>query len=292
LWVSSDEGSDFKRLGTYDPEAQNFTPVVEEQWDVDSFDIAEDGSFIAFVVNAAGRSELKLYDVASGATREVDLPPGVIYDLEIAPWGAVGFTFVSNQAAADAYSVDPATLAVTRWTTSEMGGLDPEANVLPELVEIESYDGEAMSGFLYRPDPTRFPGARPLIVDIHGGPESQSTATFLGRDNYLINELGVAIFFPNVRGSSGFGKRFVALDNGPDQRENSVRDIGAFLDTLAADPLIDAETMAVTGGSYGGYMCYASAILYGDRFDAANCVVAISNFAPTIRACRRPKPIR
>lgn len=278
LWVSSDEGADFKRLGTYDPDTRSFTPVVEEDWDVASFDIAEDGSFIAYVVNAAGRSELKLYHIASGATREVELPPGVIYDLEIAPWNAVGFTFVSNQAAADAYSVDPETLAVTRWTTSEMGGLAPEANVLPELVEIESYDGEAMSGFLYRPDPAKFPGARPLIVDIHGGPESQSRATFLGRDNYLINELGVAIFFPNVRGSAGFGKRFVALDNGPDQRENSVRDIGSFLDVLAADPLVDADQMAVTGGSYGGYMCYASAIMYGDRFDAANCVVAISNF--------------
>lgn len=278
LWVSSDEGADFKRLGTLDPATGEFTPVIEEDWDVAGFDISEDGSFIAYEVNAAGRSQLKLYDIASGTTREVDLPPGIIGGIEIAPWGEIGFTFVSNQAAADAYSVDPETLALTRWTTSEMGGLDPEANVLPELVEIESYDGEAMSGFLYRPDPAKFPGPRPLIVDIHGGPEGQSTATFLGRDNYLINELGVAIFFPNVRGSSGFGKRFVALDNGPDQRENSVRDIGEFLDALAADPAIDAETMAVTGGSYGGYMCYASAIAYGDRFDAANCVVAISNF--------------
>ena len=102
-----------------------------------------------------------------------------------------------------------------------------------ELVETASFDGEKVSGFLYRPDPAKFPGRRPLIVNIHGGPEGQSRPGFLGRNNYLLNELGVAIFYPNVRGSTGFGKRFVALDNGPDQRENSVKDIGAFLDLLA-----------------------------------------------------------
>jgi dipeptidyl aminopeptidase/acylaminoacyl peptidase len=278
LWGASDEGADFKRLGLIDPATGRFSPVIEEEWDVNAFDVADDGSFIAYEVNAAGRSELKLYDVATGTTRTVELPPGVLSSLSIAPWGTVGFTLNSNQAASDAYSVDPETLAVTRWTTSEMGGLDPNANVLPELVEIESFDGERMSGFLYHPDGAKFAGPRPLVINIHGGPESQSAATFLGRTNYLINELGVAVFYPNVRGSTGFGKRFVSLDNGPELRENSVRDIGAFLDRLAADPAIDASRMAVTGGSYGGYMCYASAIFYGDRLKAAACTVAISDF--------------
>ena len=296
LWVSSDEGSDFKRLGVFDPVTGAFTPVVEEAWDISSFDLSDDGSFIAYEVNAAGSSRLKIYDVASGQTREVDLPPGVIGSMEIAPWGTIGFTFVSNQAAADAYAVDPRTLAVTRWTVSEMGGLDPQANVLPELVEIESFDGTPMSGFLYRPDPSRFPGERPLLVNIHGGPEAQSFAGFIGRANYMLNELGVAIFYPNVRGSTGFGKRFVTLDNGPFQREDSVRDIGAFLDRLTADPLIDEDRVGVTGGSYGGYMCYASAIRYGDRLKGAACVVAISNFVTFLentedyrRDLRRPE---
>ncbi len=296
LWAASDAGADFKRLGTVDPATGAFTPVIEEEWDISSFDVADDGSFIAYEVNEAGRSQLKLYDVASGTTRQVDLPPGVVSSLEVAPWGTVGFTFVSNRAAADAYSVDPRTLAVTRWTTSEMGGLDPQANVLPELVEIESFDGERVSGFLYRPDPARFPGERPVLVNIHGGPEGQSTATFIGRANYLLNEWGVAIFYPNVRGSTGFGKRFVTLDNGPFKREDSVQDIGAFLDALAADPAIDAGRMGVTGGSYGGYMCYASAIRYGERLKGAACVVAISNFVTFLentedyrRNLRRPE---
>jgi dipeptidyl aminopeptidase/acylaminoacyl peptidase len=178
----------------------------------------------------------------------------------------------------DAFTVDPEGLTVTRWTESETGGLNPARNAEPELVEVKSFDGEAVSGFLYRPDPARFPGKRPLIVNIHGGPESQTVPSFRGRANYLINELGVAVFYPNVRGSTGFGKRFVSLDNGPFLRENSVRDIGAFLDHLQGDAALDGAKMAVQGGSYGGYMCYASAIRYADRFKAADCIVAISNF--------------
>lgn len=280
LWVTSDEDSEFQRLGRLDIETGAFTPVSPEtRWDVERFDISPDGSFITYVVNEAGQSRLRVLDPESGEARSVDaLPTGVVGGIEIAPWGTIGLTLSSARSPGDAYSVDPVTLEVTRWTRSETGGLDAQANAEAELLEIESFDGEVMSGFLYRPDAARFPGPRPVIVNIHGGPESQSRPGFLGRTNYLINELGIALFYPNVRGSSGYGKRFVSLDNGPERREDSVRDIGAFLDALAADPGLDAERIAVAGGSYGGYMCYASAIHFGDRLRGANCVVAISNF--------------
>ena len=292
LWVSSDEGSDFQRLGTIDMATGRFTAVVADiPWDVESFDVAEDGRTIAFTTNEAGISRLRLLDPRSRRARLVPgLPAGEISGLEIAPWGTIGFSLSSARSPSDAYSVDPRTLAVTRWTRSETGGLDAALNVEPELVSVRSFDGETVSGFLYRPDPARFPGRRPLIVNIHGGPEGQSRPTFLGRNNYLLNELGIAIFYPNVRGSTGYGKRFVSLDNGPTRRENSVRDIGAFLDRLAADPALDPARFAVTGGSYGGYMCYASAIRFGDRLRAANCVVAISNwvtFLENTQAYRR-----
>lgn len=281
LWVTSDDGSDFQRLGTLDPKSGRFTPVApEERWDVDTFDISPDGRFVAYVVNEAGVSRLKLLDPATRAVRAVTgLPQGVVSALQVAPWGTIGLTVSSARASADMYAVDPATLAVTRWTESETGGLDVSVNREPELVKVKSFDGLEVSGFLYRPDPAKFPGKRPVIVNIHGGPEGQSRPGFLGRNNYYLNELGIALFYPNVRGSTGFGKTFVALDNGPFKREDSVKDIGAFLDALANDPTLDAARFGVAGGSYGGYMCYASAIRYGDRFKGANCVVAISNFA-------------
>ncbi|MBA3677657.1 MAG: S9 family peptidase [Sphingosinicella sp.] len=280
LWLTSDERSDFQRLGTLDAATGKFTPVTKEpKWDVENFDISDDGSFIAYVVNEAGVSRVKLLDTRSRNVRTVDrLPVGIVGGLKIAPWGTIGLTLSSARSPADAYGIDPQTLAVTRWTESETGGLDPQVNVEPELIETKSGDGETVSGFLYRPDAGKFRGKRPLIVNIHGGPEGQSRPGFQGRNNYLLNELGIAIFYPNVRGSTGYGKRFVELDNGPSKREDSVTDIGAFLGRLGKDSRLDPARFAVTGGSYGGYMCYAAAIRYGKQLRGANCAVAISNF--------------
>ena len=280
LWVLSDEDSDVQRLGRMDTATGRFTPVANAgRWDIDSFDLSDDGRTIAYFTNEAGISRLYLMDVASGrSTRVESLPVGVAGGLEWSPWGELGFTFNSAQGTADAWSLNPSTGKLTRWTQSETGGLDFSRNPSAQLVEVRSFDGERVSGFLYRPDPAKFPGKRPVIVDIHGGPEGQERPGFMGRDNYLINELGIAVFLPNVRGSTGFGKRFVSLDNGPFKREDSVKDIGAFLTALKADPAIDGSRMAVTGGSYGGYMCYASAIRYAADFKGALCNVAISNF--------------
>ena len=280
IFVTSDAGNDFQRLGTINAK-NGFRQLVAgpARWDVEAFDIASDGSFIAATINEAGASMLRIYDPGTGAVLgEAKLPSGVISGLEIAPWGEIGFSLASASSPADAWSLNPKTLATTRWTMSETGGLDAAQNRAPELVSVKSFDGTMVSGFLYSPDPAKFPGKRPLIVDIHGGPEGQTRPGFLGRGNYLINELGLAIFYPNVRGSTGYGKHFVGLDNGPYKREDSVKDIGAFLDELTARAEIDAGRTAVTGGSYGGYMCYASAIRYGARLKGAVCARAISNF--------------
>ncbi|CAA9522705.1 MAG: FIG00684568: hypothetical protein [uncultured Sphingomonadaceae bacterium] len=280
IYVTTDRGGEYRRLAVLDPRNGTTRAInPEARWDVESFDVADDGSFIAYAVNEEGVSRLRLLNPRTGrAMGEAKLPAGTIGGVDAAPWGQVGFTLTSAKSPADAHVLDPKTMRVTRWTFSETGGLDPSANVEPELVRVKSFDGEEVSGFLYRPDARRFPGRRPLIVNIHGGPEGQSRPGFLGRTNYLINELGVAVFYPNVRGSTGFGKRFVALDNGAFKREDSVQDIGAFLDRLGADRGVDAGRIAVTGGSYGGYMCYASAIRYGERLKGANCIVAISDF--------------
>lgn len=280
LWAASDDGSDVQRLGTVNLETAVFEPIIDEKvWDISSFDISKNGRWIAYEVNQAGQSVLKIYDMQSGKVRTVSrLPTGVISGLKFAPWGELGFTLNSNQTGGDSYSMDPETLVITRWTKSETGGLNTAHNVEPELVEITSFDGEKMSGFLYRPDPEKHKGKRPLIINIHGGPEGQARPGFLGRKNYLINELGIAIFYPNVRGSTGFGKRFVALDNGPFRREDSVKDLGAFLSHFRGDKRIDKQRIAVTGGSYGGYMTLASMLSYGDQLKAGLEVVGISNF--------------
>lgn len=280
IWITSDEGAEFERLGTLDPATGKFTPKgPAEKWEVSGFDISDDGSFLVYTINEAGMSKLRILDLKNGAVRTVDtLPAGIIGGVDIAPWGEIGITFTSARSAADAFSVDPKTLKVTRWTESETGGLDVTKNVEPELVKVKSFDGLEVSGFLYRPDPAKFPGKRPLIMSVHGGPEAQSRPGFMGRSNYMLNEMGIALFYPNVRGSTGYGKTFVSLDNGPFKREDSVKDMGAFLDHLGKDQTLDASRFGLTGGSYGGYMCYAAATHYADKLRANLCIVAISNF--------------
>ena len=280
LWVTSDEGADFQRLGTMDIKTGAFTPRgPTEKWDVEAFDISPDGSFIVYATNEAGVSKVKILDIKTGGVRVVQgLPAGIVGSFNIAEWGDIGITFTSARSAADAYSIDPKSLKVTRWTESETGGLDVTKNVEPELMTIKSFDGLQVSGLLYRPDPVKFPGKRPMLMNVHGGPEGQSRPGFQGRSNYLLNEMGVAIFYPNVRGSTGYGKNFVGLDNGPFKRENSVKDMGAFLSALGKDASLDATRFGLAGGSYGGYMCYAAAVQFRDKLRATNCVVAISNF--------------
>jgi dipeptidyl aminopeptidase/acylaminoacyl peptidase len=155
--------------------------------------------------------------------------------------------------------------------------LNAERNAEPQLITVNSFDRLPISAFVYRPDPARFPGKRPALIAIHGGPEGQSRPNFLGRNNYIVNELGIALIYPNVRGSEGYGKTFVAADNGV-KREDSVKDIGALLDWVAKDPALDAARVGVTGGSYGGYMVLASLIHHGDRLRAGVNTVGISSF--------------
>lgn len=279
LWVTADQGSGFQRLGRLDPVSGKFTPVSKEAWDVDNFDISPDGRTIAYEVNEAGSDRLRLLDVLTGKVTNVDaLPAGQIGGLSFAPWGEIGFSFSSAKSAADVWSMDPASLQLTRWTQSETGGLDASVNVEPRIVTTKSFDKLEVSGLLYMPDPVKFPGKRPLIVSVHGGPEGQSTAGFMGRNNFYLNELGIGIFYPNVRGSTGYGKAFVSLDNGPFKREDSVKDMAALIDAVRADPAVDPGRIGLTGGSYGGYMCYAAAVQMKDKLTATQCTVAISNF--------------
>ena len=157
-----------------------------------------------------------------------------------------------------------------------MGGIDPEELSIPELIKWKSFDGLEISGFYYKPH-SKFTGKRPVIIDVHGGPASQSRPGYIGSYNYYLNELGIGIIFPNVRGSAGFGKTFLKLDDGFD-RLNSVKDIGALLDHINSIPELDPDRIMVMGGSYGGYMALAVSVDYADKIRCAVDIVGISNF--------------
>jgi dipeptidyl aminopeptidase/acylaminoacyl peptidase len=253
--------------------------ITNDKWDVESYALSYDGTKIAYTTNENGMSVLHIIDANSGAALpSPKLPAGLSGGLG---WHRnnklLGFTFSSAKSVADAYSFDVTTGELQRWTESETGGLDPTRFVEPQLVTMKSFDGTPISSFIYRPDPAKFPGKRPVIVNIHGGPEGQSRAGFIGRNNYWVNELGIAIVYPNVRGSTGYGKTFLAMDNGF-KREDSVRDIGALLDWIAKDPALDPARVGVYGGSYGGYMSLAVMTHYNDRMRAGIDIVGISNF--------------
>ena len=279
LYVTTDQDSEFLRLARLDLTSRRLTVLTPRiEHDVVAFEPSDDGRTIAFVVNQDGRFALYLLDTATGRSRRVSgVPLGIIGGLH---WhhtrNLLGFTLSTIRSPGDVYVLDPARQILTRWTESETGGLDTSTLPEPELIRWTSFDGREITGFYYRP-PAKFTGKRPLIVDIHGGPEGQALPGFQGRQTYFLTELGVAIIEPNVRGSTGYGKSFTKLDNGM-RRLDSVRDIGALLDWIARQPDLDAERVMVTGGSYGGYMTLAVATMYDKRIRSSLDVVGISNF--------------
>lgn len=277
---ASDLGGEFKRLMRIELADGKVTPLTAEiPWDIDDFAVSRDRRRVAAVANEGGSSRLHLYELPGGRELPVaaKLPAGVIGGLRWRPDGReLAFTLSSARSPADAYVLDVQRGALERWTESEAGGLEPGDFSEPEIVAWESFDGRQIPGLYYRP-PARFTGPRPVVVVIHGGPEGQSRAGFIGRNNYYLNELGVALIYPNVRGSTGYGKSYVRLDNG-ELREDSVKDIGALLDWIAARPELDARRVMIMGGSYGGYMTLAASVHFADRIRCAVDIVGISNF--------------
>ncbi|MDB6121798.1 MAG: hypothetical protein JWQ71_791 [Pedosphaera sp.] len=280
LFVATDKGSEFQQLVRIDLATKASPPLTSHiHWDVEEFDLSKDGRTIAFISNEDGIGVLHLLDTRTG--KEIPapkIPSGIPSSLEWHENGHdLGFNLNSAQSSFDVYSVDIKTGKVERWTESETGGLDPSHFVEPKLVKIKSFDDLPISAFIYRPDPAKFPGKRPILINIHGGPEGQSRPGFQGRSNYYLNEMGVAVLYPNVRGSSGYGKTFLTLDNGI-KREDSVRDIGALIDWIKKDPSLDADRIAVIGGSYGGYMSLACMEHFNDQLRCGIDIVGISNF--------------
>ena len=276
----SDRGGEFREL-MFHRLSDAKTTVVSRgiPWDVVDVSLDASGRVLALRANVEGRNEVRFFDPDTFDELPAPrLPDGSVADADFhprLPWLAI--TYESSSAPSTIAVVDPANGAVHRWTTPYTApGLDAAALGKQSIVRWKSFDGRAISGLLSTP-PARFAGRRPVLVDIHGGPESQAQFRFLGRSNYFVEELGIAIIRPNVRGSAGFGKTFLSLDDGI-KREDSVKDIGALLDWIALQPGLDPARVMVSGGSYGGYMSLAVATHYADRIAGSIDVVGISNF--------------
>jgi len=280
LWITSDRAGEFRELMKLELASGRIDRVSNHiPWDVSGVTLTEDGSRLAAQFNIDGRDELRFFDTVTG--KEVATPAAL-------PNGTVGtaayhrarselaFSISNAQGPGQIYSMDTDG-KLQQWTRAYAPpGIDTSSFTEQKIVRWKSFDGTTISGLL-TPPPAKFTGKRPVLISIHGGPEAQAQVGFLGRSAYYTQELGMALIQPNVRGSSGYGKSFLAMDNGF-KREDSVKDIGALLDWIATQPDLDASRVLVTGGSYGGYMTLAVSTLYPDRIAGAIDVVGISHF--------------
>ncbi|MBC8024617.1 MAG: S9 family peptidase, partial [Steroidobacteraceae bacterium] len=267
-------------------------------WDIDTFDRSDDGRYLAYVANVDGTSRLTLVNVAARSEMQPPLPEGRIGRIAFDREGRkLAFALESPQAPRDVFVLELERNAVVRYTKSESGPVDPTQFVPAELVRFPTFDRERgkprqVPALVFRP---ATPGPHPVLIDIHGGPESQTVPTFSPFTQFLVREMGFVVIQPNVRGSSGYGKTYLNLDNGED-REDSVKDIGALIVWIGAQRNLDAKRVFVSGGSYGGYMSLASMVHFGDRLRGGVDVVGISNFVTFLestsayrRDLRRPE---
>ncbi|MCZ6616755.1 MAG: prolyl oligopeptidase family serine peptidase, partial [Gammaproteobacteria bacterium] len=245
VYFTSDLGAEFMRLHYLDLETGKIDVLTGGiPWNVEEITVSGDGEYLALTVNEGGFSRLSVWQLPHHTPLALsELPRGMIFSLQFSPDGRqLGFGLNSPTAPADIYSLDLVERTTTRWTRSEVGGLDPGGFVEPELVGYPTFDTvdgrpREIPAFVYRP---RGEGPHPVLINIHGGPESQIRPYFSATVQYFVNELGIAVIAPNVRGSNGYGKSYLKLDNGY-LREDSVKDIGSLLDWIAEDPDLDAE---------------------------------------------------
>ncbi len=280
LYVYSDRDGEFRELMQYRFSGGALLPLTRQiAWDMSGGSATEDGRLYAAQANVDGRDELRLFDARS--FKELALPRLPAASVSTARFHRkrpdLALALNGAQGPSQIYSIDTLSGTVEPWTQVQApADVDVAAFNDPQIVRWKSFDGRAISALMHLP-PQHFAGKRPVLIQIHGGPESQAKVGFMGRYNHFINELGVAVIEPNVRGSSGYGKTFLKLDDGR-LREDSVRDIGALLDWIATQPRLDPARVVVSGGSFGGYMSLAVAATYAQRIAGAIDVVGISSF--------------
>jgi Tol biopolymer transport system component/dienelactone hydrolase len=285
VYAISDRGATGRpRIWRCEVAACAWTPVTADGLAVDingGFEISSDGTLLAAVLDRGASTELHVIDRGTLRARKLpEIGAGIVSQIRWRPKSReVAFTLVSVKAQGDVYSVDTSSGTLTRWTFSETT-FNPDVLPPPQVVEWKSFDGVPITGILYRPS-RRFTGPSPVLVQIHGGPDDRSRARFQGRSNYFLNELGVALLYPNVRGSSGFGRAFEQMDNGRG-REGAIKDIGAMLDWIAKRPDLDQNRVVLVGVSYGGWLALEAGVYYNDRIRGIIDGAGITDFATYI----------
>ena len=277
IYFASDLDSEFIHLYQLDLQTNTVVDLMPElKWNLEGARLSTDRSKLAYTVNEDGYSTLSLVELNTFEPLPLPtIPQGDVGSMRFNHDGSkLAFSLVTPTQPSDVYEIDLDSQELVRWTHSELGEIRQEDLVQPEQFSYTSFDELNIPAFMYKPKGT---GPHPVFVHIHGGPESQSRPRFSSLFQYLQNELGVAVVVPNVRGSDGYGKTYVGLDNGY-QREDSVKDIGALLDWIAEQPDLDESKVVVYGGSYGGYMVLASMVHYSDRLRGGIESVGISNF--------------
>lgn len=279
IYYITDHDNEFNRLAYMNLKTKKITYFTTAiPWEVSNYTLSKDKSKIVFETNESGLNKLYLMDTSTKKYAPIQgLPIGLVNNIEFTQDGkSLFFAQSTYDSSSDIYHLDFASNKIERWTDSEQGEMQKADMAQPKLIEWSSFDKMKISGFYY-PASKKFTGKRPVLINIHGGPEGQSMASSLGSNNYYTNEMGVALIYPNVRGSSGFGKTYIASDNGFN-RMNSVKDIGALLDWIAQQPDLDKDRIMIMGGSYGGFMTLATAYEYADKIKCSVDIVGISDF--------------
>jgi dipeptidyl aminopeptidase/acylaminoacyl peptidase len=240
------------------------------------FDIDDQGATAALLWNVAGRNELAFVDLASGRlTAGPKLPGEIAGGLTFSKDGRrLAMAISGATAPPDVWLLDVPSGHLRQLTHTPHEGVDLATLVRPELVAFKAHDGLELSGWLYRPAGRS--GPAPFVVSFHGGPEGQERPGFRSDYQALLVQ-GIGVFAPNVRGSSGFGKRFVNLDNGP-LRFEGIKDLKDCVDYLVGNRIADPTRIGITGGSYGGYMTMVGVTFYPDLFAAGVDLFGMVNF--------------
>jgi dipeptidyl aminopeptidase/acylaminoacyl peptidase len=276
LYLITDDGSEFRRLARFDLSTKNVKYITKTiNWDVDEFALSPDGKLIALVINEDGISRLRLFDVDTNTiSTPLNVPLGLISKLK---WHSnsknVAFNFESPRTVSDVYVLNAQNKEVNCWSKAIILGVNSEDIQLPDPFRYRSFDGSEISGFIYRP--SKRSGKLPVLIEIHGGPEEQFRPKNNLEDHFITNKLGIAKIYPNVRGSSGYGKTFLKLDNGL-RRKDALKDIEYLLNWIKKQPDLDGDRIMVTGYSYGGYISLLVACNYSDKIRGA-----ISNWGPS-----------